>query len=220
MTGKIKIFLADDHALVRTGIRMLLKSDPRLEVIGEADNGQEVLNKLVNLKVDILVLDISMPQMSGLDCIGRIRDCHPEIRILMLSMHEDKNYIINAMKLGAAGYVPKASADTELFDAIHEVAKGNIYLSRNAAQSLVSELFSANLQQGKKADEGNLLSGRELEVLKYIVHGHSITEVGEMLNLSVKTIDTYKTRIMEKLNCKKKSQLVEYALKNGLLNPL
>lgn len=218
-SDKIKIFLADDHALVRAGLRMLLKSDPQLEVTGEAANGQEVIEKLAVIKTDILILDISMPQMSGLDCIGRIRELYPDIRIIMLSMHEDENYIKNAMNQGAVGYVPKASADAELFDAIREVQQGNIYLSKNAAQSLLASMFSPH-PQSDKSDDAKLLSGRELEVFKYIVRGYSITEIGEMLNLSVKTIDTYKTRIMDKLHCHKKSQLVEYALQHGLLTPL
>lgn len=219
MTRKIiRIFLADDHALVRTGLRLLLKSDPAIEVVGEASNGRELLDKLVHICADIIVLDISMPEMSGLACISKIREYYPKTKIIILSMHEDENYIKNAMNLGASGYVPKASADAELFDAIHQISKGKIYLSSNAAQSLIAAIFSHQPQQ--EHNEYKTLSARELEVLKYIVHGHSITEIGELLNLSVKTIDTYKTRIMEKLNCKKKSQLVDYALKNGLLNML
>lgn len=217
--NKTRVFLADDHALVRTGLRMLLRSDPQLEVVGEAATGLEVIEKLASIEADILILDISMPEMTGLDCIGRVRDRYRNTKIIVLSMHEDENYIKNAMNLGAAGYVPKASADTELFDAIHTVAKGSIYLSRNAAQSLISAIYAPHHLQEKPC-EPKMLSARELEVLKYIVHGHSITEIGEILNLSVKTIDTYKTRIMEKLHYKKKSQLVEYALKHGLLNPV
>lgn len=213
---KIRVMLADDHALVRAGLKLLLKSDDKIEVVAEASNGLEALEKLESTEIDVVILDISMPQMSGLDCICQIRRRSPKTKILILSMHEDKVYIKNAMNLGAAGYIPKASADDELFDAIHEVAKGNFYLSRNAEQSLLASLFTPKEEQDLP---GGIkpLSPREWEVLTLIVRGYSITEIGKLLNLSVKTIDTHKTKIMEKLHCHKKSQLVDFALKHGIL---
>lgn len=213
--AKIRIMLADDHALVRAGLRMLLKSEPNFEVVAEASNGKEILDKLYAISdIDILLLDISMPQESGMDCIRQIKAIRPEIRIIIVSMHEDETYIKKAIELGAAGYIPKASADTELFEAIGKVHKGYFYLSHKANQRLLSSF--APVQAEQDAVE-SLLSPRELEVLKLIVRGHTATEIGQMLNLSVKTIDTHKTHIMEKLNCQRKSQLVDIALKVGIL---
>lgn len=212
---KIRIMLADDHALVRSGLKMLLKSEPNFDVIAEANNGKEVLDKLHAISnIDIVLLDISMPQGSGMDCIRKIKEIRPEIKIVILSMHEDESYIKKSIELGATGYVPKASADTELFEAICQVNMGNFYLSRNANQRLLSSFVQEQIDQ---VDVESLLSPRELEVLKLIVRGHSATEIGHMLDLSVKTIDTHKTHIMEKLKCQRKSQLVDIALRTGIL---
>ena len=219
MTKKIAIFLVDDHTLVRTGLKLLLKSHPDLQVTGEAGHGQEVLDQLSSVAADVLLLDISMPKMSGLDCLVELKKRFPHLKILILSMHDDKSYVQRAMSLGASGYVHKSSADIELFDAIDEIRQGNIYISRKIAQKLLDPLFLSR-EKERSATDTLALSQREREVLQYIVLGHSMTEIGKLLHLSVKTVDTYKTRIMDKLNCTKKSELVQFALKSGLLNAL
>lgn len=211
--GKIRIMLADDHVLVRSGLKMLLKSEPNFEVTAEANDGKEVLERLRAIPdIDIVLLDISMPEESGLECLRQIRKIRPETKIIILSMHEDEIYIKKSLELGANGYVPKASADAELFEAIDKVHRGEFYLSQAANQRLVSSLAEVD-----HIGLESILSKRELEVLKLIVRGHSSTEIGRMLNLSVKTIDTHKTHIMGKLRCRRKSQLVEIALKAGIL---
>lgn len=212
---KIRIMLVDDHVLVRSGLTLLLKSKPNFEVAAEAGNGREALDKLrANSNIDIVLLDISMPRESGMNCIKQIKEIRPEAKIIILSMHEDETYIKKSIELGAAGYVPKASADKELFEAICKVHGGEFYLSRTANQRLFTSFVRVYTNP---ADVEALLSAREFEVLKLIVRGHSATEIGRILNLSVKTIDTHKTHIMGKLHCHKKSQLVDIALKTGIL---
>lgn len=208
--------IVDDHSLIRTGLRLLLKNDKEICVVAEAVNGKEALEVLSKQLIDIMILDISMPEMNGFDCIAEIKKISPTTKVIILSMHEDENYIKTAMNLGASGYIPKVSADDELFDAIYAVAKGNFYLNKNAEQSLFTALF-ARKDEKEEITPLEKLSPRELEVFKYIVHGHTITEIGEILQLSVKTIDTHKTKIFEKLHCQKKSELVTLALKYNLL---
>ena len=164
-----------------------------------------------------MILDISMPGMGGLACITEAKRLCPQLRIIMLSMHEDENYIRKAMRLGANGYIPKGSADDELIDAIRTVAAGRFYLSPDAEQSLLSSLFAG----GDEAAENPVdrLSPRELEVFEYLVHGYTITEIAEKLQLSVKTIDTHKSKIMEKLDCRRRSELVSLALQHHVLQP-
>ena len=156
-----------------------------------------------------------MPGMGGLACITEAKRLCPQLRIIMLSMHEDENYIRKAMRLGASGYIPKGSADDELLDAIRTVAAGRFYLSPNAEQSLLSSLFAGGDDEEENPIER--LSPRELEVFEYLVHGYTITEIGEKLRLSVKTIDTHKSKILEKLGCKKRSELVSLALRYHVL---
>lgn len=210
-----RVFIVDDHPLIRTGLRLLLKDEPGLSVSGEAATAEDALEKLVSCPADIIILDISMPGMGGLECIKKVRQIYPEAGIIMLSMHEDENYIRKAMHLGASGYIPKASADDELLDAIRTVASGRFYLSKNAEQSLLASLFSTSSQSGNNPLD--MLSPREFEVFEYIVHGYTITEIGEKLQLSVKTIDTHKTKIKEKLGCRKRSELVSLALQYHVL---
>ena len=193
----IKVMIVDDHSLIRTGLRLLLKGEADLSVTAEAATAEEALEKLGASPVDIMILDISMPGMGGLACITEAKRLCPQLRIIMLSMHEDENYIRKAMRLGASGYIPKGSADDELLDAIRTVAAGRFYLSPNAEQSLLSSLFAGGDDEEENPIER--LSPRELEVFEYLVHGYTITEIGEKLRLSVKTIDTHKSKILEKL---------------------
>ena len=217
MSDAIRLFLIDDHTLLRSGLKLLLKSRSNLVVMGEAGDVQDAYEQLLKIPVDILILDISLPGTSGLDCLPHLKKNYPSMKVIMLSMHEDRSYVHRAMSLGAAAYVHKSSADTELFDAIDDVIKGNVYISREIAQVVLKKIFDP-ADTDEALATGQPLSEREKEVLQYIVHGYSITEIGELLHLSVKTIDTYKTRIMAKLNCTKKSDLVQFALKRGLLN--
>jgi DNA-binding NarL/FixJ family response regulator len=214
--SKIKIVLADDHSVLRTGLKLLLNNEPGFEVVGEASDGEKLLQLLDKIKADVLIVDLSMPNMGGLECIKEIKNRGYGIRILVLTMYEDEQYVKGAMQAGALGYVEKQALDTELFAAIVTVAQGARYLSPHNSQKLLNSLLTDTVKEDPE-DPYTLLSVREREVLKLLVRGHSLSQIGQMLCLSVKTIDTYKTRIMEKLHCTKKSEMVEYALKYGLL---
>ena len=209
-----KIMLVDDHSLIRTGLRLLLQGDAEFCVVAEAATAAEALEKLASQSVDLMILDISMPgTMNGLECKTAAKKSQPQLYIVILSMHEDHNYIQKAMSLGANAYIPKASADSELLDALHMVINGKLYLGRNAEQTLLTSLFSTDPNHPQKC-----LSPRELEVFSHLIRGYRLTEVADKLQLSVKTVDTHKTKIMEKLNCKRTSELVSIALKYDMLN--
>lgn len=214
----IRIILADDHILLRSGLKLLLETEPEIEVVGEASDGYQAIQAVEETKADMLVLDLSMPVMDGLECIREIRSRGMPIKIIVLTMHEDENYVKEVMRAGAQGYVQKAAVDTELFAAIEAVRQGKLYLSQSSTQTLLTILLSGKDETDAFADNPyTVLSPREREVLKYLVRGYSVSEIAATLALSIKTIDTYKTRIMDKLGFTKKSEMVQYALKHGLL---
>lgn len=218
MKNKLKVLLADDHELLRAGLKLLLQRNPDLQVAGEAADGDQTIRLFEQLKPDILLLDLSMPNMNGMECLKEIKSRYPEAKIIVLTMHEDENYIKRAMQAGASAYVHKSAADTDLFKAIEAVRTGNIYLSQQDSKQLLQALLSRESEMVDKQAPYVLLSPREREVLRLVAHGHSLAEVAELLSLSIKTVDTYKVRVMEKLKATKRSELVSYALKYGLLS--
>ncbi|HMM21350.1 MAG TPA: response regulator transcription factor [Selenomonadales bacterium] len=211
---KIKVIIADDHAILRTGLKLMLGLDNSIDVVGEVSSGEELLVLLESATADVLILDLSLPGMNGVDVIYEIKNRGHLIHILVLTMHTEEQYIKAAMNAGALGYVNKSAFDTELLSAIKSVAKGKLYLNSNHALLLVNSLLHNNT---KETDSYTLLSGREREVMRLLVHGYSLAEIANLLSLSIKTVDTYKTRIMTKLGITKKSELVQYALRHGLL---
>ena len=219
MKAKIRVALADDHYLIRSGLKLLLGSDDSLEIVGEASNGSDALHLTETLAPDILVLDLSMPGMDGIECLREIKRRGLTTRVIVLTMYEDENYILEAMTAGASGYVQKSSVDTELFQAIQNVIAGQIHLNPANSQSLLSLLLVGRQNENGGSPSAIPLSPREQEVLNLYVRGFSLKEIGEQLCLSVKTVDTYKTRIMEKLSITKKNELISYAIKHGLLDP-
>lgn len=214
----ISIVLADDHVLLRTGLRMLLEREPAFQIVGEASDGEELLRLVDEKTPDIAIVDISMPRVDGFACIREIRSKGLRTRVIVLTMHDDEGYIREVMRIGASGYVQKSSVDTELFQAIREVSRGNIYLSSEDSRRMLQLLIAEPLKGPEKDDPYVILSAREREVLKRIAQGHSLKEIGDQMHLSIKTVDTYKTRILEKLNYTKKSELVSYALKYGFIS--
>ncbi len=213
----MRIMLADDHAVLRAGLKLLLDNEPDFTVVGEAANGQEVLAILEHTEADVLVLDLSMPVMSGLECLREIKNRKLAIKVLVLTMYQDEQYIKEAMQLGAGGYLEKNSLDTELFQALRTVAKGDRYLREQDTQVLLDKLFKH--PEEIIEDQPVFLSKREKEVLELLVRGYSLGVIADMLYLSIKTVSTYKTRLMIKLNCSQKSELVDYALKHKILFP-
>ena len=218
MTVKLRIALADDHHLIRSGLKLLLDSNETLSIVGEASDGASALLLLEQLQPDILLLDLAMPGMDGLECLRELQRRNLPTRVIVLTMFEDENYVLAAMSAGAQGYVQKSAIDTELFQAIENVAAGRLHLNEKSAKSLLSMLL-VERQQVVAPPMAAVLSPREQEVLRWYAHGFSLREIGEQLGLSVKTVDTYKTRIMEKLGFQKKSELIAYAAKQGLFEP-
>ena len=218
MKQKLKVLLADDHKLLRAGLKLLLQRNPDLTVVGEAADGEQTLQLFQQLEPDLLLLDLSMPKMDGLDCLREIKSRWPGAKVIVLTMHEDENYIKQAMQAGAAAYVHKSAADTDLFKAIDAVQAGQLYLSQQDSNLLLHVLLKQDPAPVDNQAPYVLLSPREREVLRLIAHGYSMAEVAERLSLSIKTVDTYKTRLMEKLGTTRKSELVSYALKYGLLS--
>lgn len=218
MMHKVKIILADDHALLRSGLRLLLQSDPSIEIVGEASDGLSLLHVLETKVADVIILDLSMPNMDGIQCIKEIKSRGYKSKIVVLTMHEDENYIVKVMHAGAMAYVQKGAVDTEIFEAIRNVQANKTYISREAAQVILSALLSGKEYNPSPDDPYVLLSPREREVVKFLAKGYSLIEIGETLSLSAKTIETYKNRIMEKLNFTKKREIVDYALKHRLLS--
>ena len=214
--SKLRVLLVDDHPVVRLGLRALLESEPDMEVVGEAGNGAEAVTRTQELRPDIVIMDISMPEMDGLEATRRIRALDPDTHVLILTVHAQERYLFPVLKAGAAGYVLKSTVDTELVNAIRIVAQGGAFLYPSATR-MVLEDYLNRLQQGEAGDTYEQLSDREREVLKLIALGYTAGEIAEKLVLSPKSIETYRTRIMQKLNLHSRSALVQYALARGLL---
>lgn len=214
--NKIKIILADDHAILRAGLKLLLEAEDDIEIVGEACDGEDLLKQLAKLTADLIILDLSMPKVNGINILRQIRNDKKlsKIRVLILTMHTEEEYIRESLAAGADGYVEKSAFDTELLTALHTVMRGEVYLSGKNAVSMLSTM----LKNDNEDNPYSLLSKRELEVLRYLARGYSLSEIGEQLHLSLKTIDTYKTRVFNKLNISKKSELVDYALQYNLLD--
>lgn len=215
MTATIRIALADDHHLIRSGLKLLLGCSEAIEIVGEAADGAAALVLAEELAPDILLLDLAMPGMDGLECLRQLNQRCLKTRVIVLTMYEDENYVLEAMLAGAHGYVQKSSIDTELFQAIENVAAGKIHLKEAAAKSMLAMLLVERQKSVPPAIPVSL-SPREQEVLRLYARGFSLREIGEQLGLSTKTVDTYKTRIMEKLGLDKKSELISYAMQQGL----
>jgi DNA-binding NarL/FixJ family response regulator len=217
MSEKIRIVLVDDHAVLRAGLTALLNAEADMTVVGEAGDGAASLPVIADRQPDVVLLDINMPNMGGLEALGELRKVAPKSRVLILTMHDDQTYLRQALAQGAAGYVLKQAADTELLTAIRTVYHGGAFLHPSHAQALLSPNPIAASGPSSTSEDISILSERELEVLKLIALGHANKEIAEMLYLSVKTVETYKTRIMEKLNLTSRAALVRFALKHGLL---
>jgi DNA-binding NarL/FixJ family response regulator len=212
---KLRIFLADDHAVVREGLKSLINAQPDMEVIGEAGDGRDACERAEHTRPDVVVLDVSMPGMSGAQAAARLRQGCPEVRVLALTVHEDKGYLRQLLGAGAAGYVLKRAAAEELIRAIRAVAAGGVYLDPALAGKVVGGFVRQ--PPGKGAPEAGDLSERETDVVRLVAAGHSNKEIAGRLELSVKTVETYKARSLEKLGLRNRADLVRYALRQGWL---
>lgn len=210
-----RIALADDHVLVRQGFKRILEGVGDLEVIGEANDGIELLNLLNRVTPHMVILDIFMPNLRGIEAIHEIKKIHPDIKVLILTMHKDKEYLYLSLSAGAKGYLLKEDADKELFSAIEKVRQGKTYISPYFSEEVVDDLVQVGKGDTKTIFETDPLTPREREVLKLIAEGKSSKEIATLLFISVSTVNNHRASIMEKLNLNKATDLVKYAIRKG-----
>jgi DNA-binding NarL/FixJ family response regulator len=210
-----RITLADDHVLLRQGLRRIVEESPELEVVGEAGDGMELIQLLNRSVPDMVVLDISMPKLRGIEAICEIKSRHPHVKVLILTMHRDKEYLYQSLASGADGYLVKEDADTELFSAIKKIREGVFYASPSLSQELNAYRKLEVRGETGSPHIGECLSTREREVLKLIAEGKSSREAAEILYISVRTVDHHRANIMDKLKIKKTADLVKYAIQKG-----
>ncbi len=216
--NKLKVFLVEDHAIVREGLKLLVNSQEDMEVVGEAGDGNTAWTSATQVNPDVVVMDISLPEMSGAQATRRIVEISPTVKVLALTVHEDTSYLRELLQAGASGYILKRSAAQDLITAIHVVMKGGTYLDPSLAGKIVSG-FSQHPAVDKPEME-NKLSLRESEVLRLIAQGYTNREVAEQLKVSTKTVETYKYRLIKKLGLRNRSDIIRYALKRGMLKDI
>ena len=212
----IRVVLADDHAIVREGLKRIIGDVADFTVTGEAADGTQVMQRVRELEFDVLVLDLSMPGRSGMELIKLVKAEKPKLRILVLSMHQETQYAVRAIKSGASGYLTKESAPAQLEAAIRKIAGGGAYISAEVAE----QLALGAMPGASDAPPHESLSDREFEVFRLLVAGDAVTDIANKLNLSVKTVSTHKANLMQKLGLHNQTELVRYALKHGLADPL
>ena len=217
MGDRIRVLLVDDHAMFREGVRSLLEGEPDLEVVGEVEDGRAAVQTALTLAPDVVLMDITMPQLDGIEATRQIRSQNDAIKVLVLTMHDNEDVFFRSISAGASGYVLKRSGGLELMSAIRSTHEGNSYLSPLLAKALMSDY----LQRGERTQDGpaqgRRLSAREQEILKLIAEGNSSREIAEMLDLSVKTVHNHRTRLMTKLDIHRNTDLVKYAIRLGMV---
>jgi DNA-binding NarL/FixJ family response regulator len=211
--SKIRILVVDDHAILRDGIRALLGLHDDIEIVGEASEGKEAIEKARELSPDVVVMDIAMPGMDGLEATRRITKKNPKARMLVLTQYDDKEYILSAIKAGASGYVPKRALGTDLVSAIRAIYKGDSFLYPSAAAALIEDY-----RQQAGGEPYDRLTAREREILKLIAEGHTSREIADMLLISLKTVLGHRTKLMEKLDLHNRTELIKYAMRKGLVS--
>jgi two-component system invasion response regulator UvrY len=211
----IKVLLADDHGMVRAGLRSLIEETGDMEVVAEAADGRQAISLALTHPVDVAVIDISMPGTDGLEVINQLQAQRPELPILMLTMHEEEQYVVRSISSGAKGYITKRSAPEQLVTAIRQVHQGGMYLSQEA-----SELLALRVARGERGDSPlDSLSNREVQVLRALALGQTNREIAESFHISVKTVDTYRFRLLKKLNLRNNADLSRFAIQHGLVEP-
>jgi DNA-binding NarL/FixJ family response regulator len=210
----IRVLIADDHGIVRSGLRMLIERQNDMRVVAEADDGVAALESTQAERPDVAVLDVSMPRMTGLQAAREIRSHVPDTRVLLLSMHDDERYFLEGLEAGAAGYVLKRAADTDLIGAVRTVAGGRTFLSDEAQRTLMDEWL-----EGGRAEPDDPLTPRELEVVKLIAEAYTNRQIAETLKLSEKTIESHRANVFAKLGMRDRVEIVRYAIRRGLVEP-
>ena len=217
MSDQIRLLLADDHAVVRSGLRMLLQAQPDMIIVGEAETGQEAIRRVAELSPDVVLMDIEMPGMNGIEAARRIKVQSPGTSVLALTMYEDDQYFFEMLRAGASGYVPKRAAPDELASAIRAVSRGEVFIHPSLAGRLVQDYLQRRDMEVQEQAAGDL-TPREQEVLTLIAQGLSNNEIADQLVISAKTVDRHRENIMRKLNLHNRVDLVKYALRKGLID--
>lgn len=216
MPQRIRILLADDHVVMRAGLRMLLEKNEDFVVEGEADDGRQAVALADQLQPDVIVMDIAMPNLNGIDAARQILAKHPRIAVVILSMNSDETYVLRALKSGVRAYILKDSAESDLIEAVRAARQGRSYFSNSVSRTLLED-YTRQLQQRGIEDSYELLSTREREVLQLIAEGKSNKEVAGLLNLSLHTVETHRTHILQKLNLHSVPELILYAVRKGVI---
>jgi len=214
---KIKILLADDHLLFRDGIKSLLNDVDNIEIIEEVANGKELLEKLKTSSPDIVIADISMPSMSGIEATRIITEEYPDIKVLILSMHNDEEFILNSIKSGAKGYLPKDTGRDELLKAIYSISNEEEYYNKDISDTILKGIIKKTKSESKLLNKIPNLTNREIEIIKLVAEGFINKEIADKLYISIRTVDSHKNNIMQKLKLKSTVDLVKYAIKNNLI---
>jgi DNA-binding NarL/FixJ family response regulator len=211
-----RILIADDHALVRSGLKKVLDAKPDLEVVAEAEDGAEAVEKALEEDVHLAILDVSMPRMTGIQAAAELHRRRPELKTLMLSMHDSEQFLFEALKAGASGYVLKSGADTDIVDAVRAAMRGDSYLYPSAVTTLVRDYVERG---GRGEEQFDVLTPRELEVLKLIAEAYTSKQIADALFISVKTVDRHRQNILDKLGMRDRVELTRYAIRRGLIQP-
>ncbi|MEE9399144.1 MAG: response regulator transcription factor [Dehalococcoidales bacterium] len=215
--GKIRVLLADDHLILREGIRSLLEKVPDIEMIGEADDGNEAIAKVEQLLPDVVLMDITMPGVNGLEATQQIKRAHPSVKVLILTMHETDQYLSEMLEAGASGYVVKTTTSSELISAIRAVHQGDVHLYPSIARMLVED-YLQKVRTGEEKASYDGLTPREREILMYIAEDKQNKEIAELLSISVRTVQAHRTNLMDKLGAHDRTELVKYAIRKGIIN--
>jgi two-component system response regulator NreC len=214
---KTRVLLADDHQLMRSGVRLMLEREPDITVVGEAGDGREAVALAKTLKPEVVVMDIGMPNLNGIEAALQMTQYNPELAVVMLSMHSDESYVLRALKAGARGYLLKDSAESDLIKAVHVVAGGKSFFSPAVSKVLLDD-YVRKLKRSGAEDAYDLLTPREREILQLIAEGKSNKDVANLLNLSVYTVESHRSNLMEKLNLKGVPELILYAVRKGIIS--
>jgi DNA-binding NarL/FixJ family response regulator len=211
-----RILIADDHGIVRSGLKKVLDARPDLEVVAEAEDGAEAVDKALEEDIDLAILDVSMPRMTGIQAAAELHKRKPELKTLMLSMHDSEQFLFEALRAGASGYVLKSGADTDIVDAVRAAMRGDSYLYPSAVTSLVRDYVERG---GRGEEEFDVLTPRELEVLKLIAEAYTSKQIADALFISIKTVDRHRQNILDKLGMRDRVELTRYAIRRGLIQP-